>query len=130
MINGAAGNGASVVGSGDEISLAGYATESWVNENYLSIEFFSSLFKAYDSASTPNEIVPNGGDVSAITNIKAMVGLWTEQYLSALGNNPSGGSGGGGGTVTSVAMSVPTGFTVSGSPITSSGTLRHILIYK
>lgn len=31
--------------------------------------------------------------------------------------------GGGGGTVTSVAMSVPTGLTVSGSPITSTGTL-------
>ena len=32
-------------------------------------------------------------------------------------------SGAGSGTVTSVAMSVPTGFVVSGSPITSSGTL-------
>lgn len=31
--------------------------------------------------------------------------------------------GGGGGTVTSVAASVPTGFQISGSPITSSGTL-------
>ncbi len=29
----------------------------------------------------------------------------------------------GGGSVTSVAMSVPTGFAVSGSPITSAGTL-------
>ncbi len=32
-------------------------------------------------------------------------------------------SGGGSGTVTSVAMTVPTGFTISGSPITGSGTL-------
>lgn len=32
-------------------------------------------------------------------------------------------SGAGSGTVTSVALSAPTGFTVSGSPITSSGTL-------
>src|SRR5690606_32166861 len=31
---------------------------------------------------------------------------------------------GGGGTVTSVAVSVPTGFTVTGSPITSSGTIE------
>src|SRR5690606_4362560 len=31
---------------------------------------------------------------------------------------------GGGGTVTSVAVSVPTGFTVTGSPITSSGTIK------
>jgi len=35
---------------------------------------------------------------------------------------PSGG-GGGSGTVTSVALSVPTGLAVSGSPITTSGTL-------
>jgi len=39
--------------------------------------------------------------------------------LSATG----GGGGGGGGTVTSVKMTVPSGFTVTGSPITTSGTL-------
>lgn len=33
------------------------------------------------------------------------------------------GGGGGGGTVTSVAMTVPTGFSVTGSPVTTSGTL-------
>lgn len=35
----------------------------------------------------------------------------------------SGGGGGGDGTVTSVSATVPTGLTISGSPITSSGTL-------
>jgi hypothetical protein len=35
----------------------------------------------------------------------------------------SGGGGGGSGTVTSVSMSVPTGLSVAGSPITTSGTL-------
>ena len=35
----------------------------------------------------------------------------------------TGGGGGGDGTVTSVAMTVPTGFSVSGSPVTTSGTL-------
>ena len=35
----------------------------------------------------------------------------------------TGGGGGGGGTVTSVAMTVPTGFSVTGSPVTTSGTL-------
>jgi hypothetical protein len=34
----------------------------------------------------------------------------------------SSGGGGGSGTVTSIALAVPTGFTVSGSPITTSGT--------
>ena len=33
------------------------------------------------------------------------------------------GGGGGGGTVTSVALTVPTGFSVTGSPVTGSGTL-------
>jgi hypothetical protein len=35
----------------------------------------------------------------------------------------SGGGGGGGGTVTSVGLSAPSAFTVSGSPITGAGTL-------
>lgn len=86
----AAGGGS---GSFDPSMMAGYATQAWVNENYLSIEFFSKLFKAYDSAATPNEIVPNDID-STITNIKAMFGFWTEQYLSALGQNSGGGGGG------------------------------------
>jgi hypothetical protein len=37
--------------------------------------------------------------------------------------NSTGGGGGGGGTVTSVALTVPSAFTVSGSPITSAGTI-------
>ena len=121
--------GAVVGGRGGGVSridLTGYATESWVNENYLSIGFFSSLFKAYDSASTPNEIVPNGGDTSAITNIKAMFGFWTEQYLSALGQGSGGGGGGGGGTVTSVN----TGTGLTGGPITGSGTISISSTYQ
>ncbi len=38
-----------------------------------------------------------------------------------------GGGGGGGGTVTSVALSLPAIFTVSGSPVTTSGTLSATL---
>ncbi len=88
------GNSNGVVGGGGGGGgIAGYATQAWVNENYLSIEFFSKLFKAYDSAATPNEIKPNDTQ-STITNIKAMFGFWTQQYISALGQN----SGGGGGT--------------------------------
>lgn len=90
----AAAGGGTGGGGGGSVDLTGYATEEWVNENYLSIEFFSSLFKAYDSAATPNEIEPNDGDTTAITNIKAMFGFWTEQYLSALGLNSAGGGGG------------------------------------
>src|SRR6266540_1246944 len=43
----------------------------------------------------------------------------TETFLDTLGN----GSGGGAGTVTSVALSMPSAFTVTGSPITGAGTL-------
>ena len=88
-------------GSGGGISsrdLAGLATQMWVNQNYLSIEFFSSLFKAYAPAETTGdpdvEVTPNGGDTSTITNIKAMFGFWTEQYISALGQGEGGGGGG------------------------------------
>jgi hypothetical protein len=46
------------------------------------------------------------------------------------GGTPSGGGGGGGtgdGTVTSVAVTVPTGLTVTGSPITTNGTIAIAL---
>lgn len=97
------GSGGGSVGGGssfDPSSMAGMASQAWVSQNFLSIEFFSKLFKAYDSASTPNEIVPNDTE-STITNIKAMFGFWTEQYISALGQN----SGGGGGTVLTEPLS-------------------------
>ena len=72
------------------------AIESWVSENFLSIEFFSNLFKAYGPAETEGdpdiEILPNDTQ-STISNIKAMFGFWTEQYVSALGQNPDGGGG-------------------------------------
>lgn len=87
------GNGNDVVGGGGGGGDISGATQAWVSQNFVSIEFFSKLFKAYDSAATPNEIKPNDTQ-STITNIKAMFGLWTEQYLSALGRNPGGGGGG------------------------------------
>lgn len=39
------------------------------------------------------------------------------------GSSGGGGGGGGGGTVTSVGLTVPTGLTVTGSPVTGSGTI-------
>lgn len=72
--------------------------KSWVDENYLSIDYFSSLFKVYNgSATTANEIKPNDELPTTTTNvnIKAIFGLWTPKFLSALGQG-TGGSGGGG----------------------------------
>lgn len=161
-VGGGAGGGSSAF---DPSIMAGYATQSWVHQNYLSIEFFTKIFKAYGPAATQGdpdvEILPNDID-STISNIKAMFGLWTEEYLSALGLNPAGGGidlseplasinaaglgtpsesgvaiiwngqewtyqvpsgGGGAGTVTSVGLTMPVGFSISGSPVTGSGTL-------
>lgn len=82
--------GAGGVGGGGGANLAGYATQSWVDDNYLSIEFFGRLFKAYNGSTLVN---PNDTE-STITNIKAMFGFWTNQYISALGQGSGGGGGG------------------------------------
>lgn len=67
-----------------------------------------------------NPQATNPGGVTANT-------LWLNSGDSNklyLGSSEVGGGGGGGsGTVTSVNMSVPTGFTISGNPITGAGTL-------
>ena len=90
--SGGGGGGGSAI-SIDDIQGMGFATEQWVNEKYLSIDFFNRLFQAYDSAATPNQVLPNDLE-STITNIKAMFGFWTEQFVSALGYGPGGGGGG------------------------------------
>ena len=69
-------------GGGSDIDLTGYATKSWTDDNYVGKEFFSSLFKAYDS--NGNEVLPNDTETE-IDNIKAMFGFWTDFYISALG---------------------------------------------
>lgn len=75
-------------------------TKQWLDANYVTKAYFSQLFKAYDENGF--EVVPNDTQ-SIVDNIKAMVGLWTEQYLSTLGQN-AGGGGGGTGDVTWQAL--------------------------
>lgn len=79
----------------------GVVTQEWVDSHYVSIDFFRSLFRAYDSAGL--EILPNNNPEDAlptvVDNIKAMVGFWTEQYISALGQQTGGGGGGGASTL-------------------------------
>ncbi len=65
------------------------------------------------------DLVQINGSIVA-SSIKKSGGLSTE-FLMADGSVSSGSTSSG--TVTSVAASVPTGFSVSGSPITTSGTL-------
>lgn len=155
--SGSVGSGGGAGSSQMAAMLQGYATQSWVDENYVGIEFFNRLFCMHGANDTV--IVPNDLDTT-IQNIEARFGLWTESFLSALGLNSGGGGGGsvsylndlldvsitnptvgegliydgtrwvngpigGGGTgsVESVGLSMPTGFSVTGSPVTSSGTL-------
>ena len=119
---GGAGGGGSAI-SIDDIQGMGFATEQWVNEKYLSIDFFNRLFQAYDSAATPNQVLPNDLE-STITNIKAMFGFWTEQFVSALGYGPGGG--GGGDTLTEPLASINNASlgmpTAAGQVITWNGT--------
>ena len=195
MWGGAGGNGGGGGGL-NAAALAGFATQAWVDANYVGIPFFNQLFTIHGkevvtvvdgtsgeetTTTTERDLLPNEvagtvsttdeetGDVTttvvSIESIEAKAGVWTNFFVSALGLNDDGGGGGGGattlagltdvqlttpvsngqalvydsnlgkwknatieggggtGTVTSVALSVPTGFRVTGSPITTSGTL-------
>jgi hypothetical protein len=93
MVDGRGNSGGSGGGGGEG---AGGASQAWVESNFVSIAYFTRLIKAYGpgaSASDPDvEVVPNDVD-STITSIKAMFGLWTEQFISALGQGTGGGGG-------------------------------------
>lgn len=73
------------------------ATQEWVGNNYVSTAFFRQLFRAFKPNETAGqadvEVQPNTIDAT-ISNIKAMVGFWTEQYVSALGQGSDSGGGG------------------------------------
>lgn len=94
MIN---AEGGSSSGGGGGSDIAGGVTQAWVNQNYVSIEFFRKVFKVWaagETSSDPDvEIMPN--DITTtVKNIQAQAGLWTEAFLSALGQGSGGGTGG------------------------------------
>ena len=82
--------GGSVGGGGgsEPISLAGYATQIWTEQNYISKLFFNRLFTVLDEDG--NAIEPNDTE-TVIESIQSMFGFWSELYISALGQG-SGGS--------------------------------------
>ena len=115
------GGGGSGAGGGGGISSA------WVDENYVSKDYFNQLFEVKvhiietDTTADPQEVIsdttrvlaPNEVIVAtssttdpetghtivttmALAGIQAKTGLWTNSYLSALGQNSGGGGGGGG----------------------------------
>ena len=69
--------------------------------NKLDVRFFNSIFTVYDSDG--NAIVPNTY-AQVADNLRILVGTWTDEYLSALGKNPSGGGTGGTGSVNSIKV--------------------------
>lgn len=84
-------------GGGSDFDPTGLASELWVEENYISKAFFNRIFEIYgpgEHSGDPDvQVEPNDTDTT-ISNIKALVGFWTEEYVSALGLS-DGGSGGG-----------------------------------
>ena len=97
--------------------LSSYATKAYVDNLinglasvYVKIEWFRKLFQAFSDSDV--EIAPNAA--GTVDNIKSLVGLWTESYLSALGKNPDAASGGGASTLselldTDIPDNVPVG---------------------
>ena len=85
---GSGGSGLSQI----ESLLSNYATELWVDENYISIEFFSRLFQAHGTENGQQTDIDPNDTTSTITSIESMFGFWTDYYLSALGNGGGLGS--------------------------------------
>lgn len=86
-----------------------------INAGYLSQETKEAVMATFkQGASTINELLPvQEGNTGKVLKTDGTNVYWAVES----------GGGGGSGTVTSVALTAPTGLSVSGSPITSSGTL-------
>ena len=123
----------------------GGVNQQWVEDNYVSKDFFARLFTihghdAEDVNDPPEDIavIPNDLD-TPIDSIEAMFGLWTEQFLTALGVGSGGSGGGGGGALYRLADVVPNDsenpeyvYGLTGDPqaddgkvLTFSGTFGH-----
>ena len=142
MFNGTGGGSSGGSGAFDPSQLAGYATRDWVNTSFLSKDFFNQIFEIYlktrvlvkngdtvisdtttTSAVTPNDMIPQDstetdpdtGNVTTTTHdvsIRAKLGLWTDSYLSALGQGSGGGGGGGGSSTLAGLNDVALGQTI------------------
>ena len=88
--------------------LIGYATETWVDEHYISIDFFSRLFQAHGTENGSEiDVMPNDMDTT-ITSVESMFGFWTNLYISALGSNGAAPAG--------ISLGMLTDVTISGTP--------------
>ena len=85
-------SGSSGAGGGGGVSSA------WVDEHYVSKDFFARLFTIHSDVVTQEdphgEVVEPNDLETDIDNIELMFGSWTEHYLSVLGQGSGGGGGG------------------------------------
>jgi len=93
------------------------ATQNWVSQNFVTVEFFERLFRAYFGNNTVSTNAPSS---TQIDNIEARYSLWTNGDLSCLGH----GSGGGGGSTTALSDLVDVLLTspTSGQALVYNGT--------
>lgn len=83
-------------GGGSGAGGGGGVSSQWVDEHYVSKEFFARLFTINGTDENDEDVIVEPNDLdTTIKNIQMMVGAWTEQYLSALGLSDGGGGGGG-----------------------------------
>ena len=78
-------------GSVSDEDLAKYAKIDYVKQELakkVDNDFFSRLFELIDENGNPIDV---NDTTTAAESIKSKLGLWTEQYLSALGMNPANG---------------------------------------
>ena len=88
--------------------LIGYATETWVDEHYISIDFFSRLFQAHGTENGSEiDVMPNDME-TVITSVESMFGFWTNLYISALGSNGAAPAG--------ISLGMLTDVNISGTP--------------
>lgn len=88
--------------------LIGYATETWVDEHYISIDFFSRLFQAHGTDNGSEiDVIPNDMETT-ITSVESMFGFWTNLYISALGSNGAAPAG--------ISLGMLTDVNISGTP--------------
>jgi len=105
----------------DTLSLPGYFIDDFDSVLYIVETFSWDLY--HDECTVQMISLPASGLTVESEAIEELAMTDTSQRSSSGGSSGGGGGGGGTGTVTSVAVTVPTGMTVSGSPITSSGTI-------